>query len=42
MDQIKVSMVKTVVMPSETLAGAEFRSTQNETHEIKTIKVDGM
>lgn len=40
--QIKVTIVKTVVIPSETLAGAAVLSSQKETHERATIRVDGI
>jgi len=35
------TMLNTVVIPSETRAGADLLSSQNEIHEITTIKVDG-
>lgn len=39
---MSVVMVSTVVTPSETLAGEALRLIQNETHEMTTIKLDGM
>ena len=34
-------MVKTVVMPNETLAGANVLSNQNDTQDSITIKLEG-
>ena len=39
---ISVVMVRTVVMPRDTRAGAEFLSTKNESHETKTTNIAGM
>ena len=41
-DAIKVVMVSTVVTPRPTLAGVAPRLSQNETHEITTIRLDGI
>ena len=40
--QMNVTIVKTVVMPRETRAGAAVRSNQNETHDRMTSSVEGM
>lgn len=41
-DAIKVVMVSTVVTPRPTLAGVAPRFSQKETHEITTIRLDGI
>lgn len=41
-DDIKVVMVSTVMTPSGTRAGVAFLLSQKLTHEMMTIKPDGM
>ena len=41
-DDMSVVMVSTVVTPSETRAGDALRFNQKETHEMTTIRLDGM
>ena len=38
---VRLTIVSTVVMPSETLAGDEVLSSQKDTHDKMTIRVDG-
>ena len=39
---MRVTMVRTVVTPSPTLAGAEPLSSQKETQDMQTIMLEGM
>ena len=41
-DEIKTVIVSTVTTPTPTLADVAFGFIQNETHEIATIRQDGM
>ena len=41
-DPMRVTMVRTVVTPSPTLAGAEPLSSQNDTQDMVTIRLEGM
>lgn len=41
-EDMSVVMVSTVVTPRATRAGVAFRFSQNETHEIMTIRPDGI